>query len=118
MSLHDETARLLALADAATPGPWTWGNNDCGLYGSGQDNEVLTWQRYGWMWLAYGPYKNGNRALIAAAHDMAAHIRALDARVRELEAAMPEYRNARMNVSSLRDAGPTELRGRVTRREG
>lgn len=54
---------------------------------------------------------------VQEAPDVAAHIRALDARVRELEAAMPEYRNARMNVSPLRDAGPTELRGRVTRRE-
>jgi len=55
-----------------TPGPWTWGKSYDGLYGSGsgQDNEVLTYEDYDGMWLAYVPQREANARLIAAAPEL------------------------------------------------
>jgi hypothetical protein len=54
-----------------TPGPWTWGENYNGLYGSGKDNEVLTFASYEGMYLSYSnKYTHGNARLIAAAPDL------------------------------------------------
>lgn len=146
MSLHEETARLLALADAATPGPWEIEhdrNEQSNLYAQGRD-----------YWLALFPHQcvgaiqkeqERNARFIAAAHDMVAHIRALDARVRELEQMVGMAGREVNRLTSLimkahaaaaederidvigqngndglhyteAEAGPTPLRGRVTRR--
>lgn len=53
-----------------TPGPWTWGDNYCGLYGSGPDNEVLTYERYEGMWVAFGDKQKANANLISAAPEL------------------------------------------------
>ena len=53
-----------------TPGPWTWGENYKGLYGSGQDNEVMTYATYEGMWLAYTEHQEANAALIKSAPDL------------------------------------------------
>ena len=53
-----------------TRGPWTWGTNYCGLYGSGPDNEVLTYERYEGMWVAFGDKQKANANLIPAAPDL------------------------------------------------
>jgi hypothetical protein len=54
-----------------TPGPWTWGEGYNGLYGSGRDNEVLTFAAYEGMYLSYSnKYTHGNARLISAAPDL------------------------------------------------
>lgn len=53
-----------------TRGPWTWGTDYCGLYGSGPDNEVLTYERYKGMWVAFGDKQKANANLISAAPDL------------------------------------------------
>lgn len=58
-----------------TPGPWTWGKDNCGLYGSGDDNEVLTYERHEGMWLSYGDSQEANGRLIAAAPTMYSYIK-------------------------------------------
>lgn len=65
-----------------TPGPWSWGKDRCGLYGSGPDNEVLRYERYEGMWLHYCESKNANANLIAAAPDL---LQALDDLLRDAE---------------------------------
>jgi hypothetical protein len=54
-----------------TPGPWTWVEGYNGLYGSGEDNDVLTFADYEGMYLSYSnKYTHGNARLIAAAPDL------------------------------------------------
>jgi hypothetical protein len=54
-----------------TPGPWTWVEGYNGLYGSGKDNDVLTFADYEGMYLSYSnKYTHGNARLIAAAPDL------------------------------------------------
>ena len=55
-----------------TPGPWTWGDNFRGLYGSGQDNEILCHEPYEGMWLNFSKSMEANARLIAAAPDLLA----------------------------------------------
>ena len=53
-----------------TPGPWVWGEDYCGLYGSGRDREVMTHQRFEGMWLSHVDSQEANARLIAAAPDL------------------------------------------------
>lgn len=64
-----------------TPGPWTWGDDYWGLYGSGPDNEVLSDATYENMWLSFGNKREANGRLIAAAPDMLAALREIAATV-------------------------------------
>jgi hypothetical protein len=52
-----------------TPGPWTWGEKFRGLYGSGPNNEVLSWYAYEGMHLIQGDTE-ANARLIAAAPEL------------------------------------------------
>lgn len=53
-----------------TPGPWTWGENFEGLYGSGRYNIILNhWIDEG-MWLESGERQEANARLIAASPDL------------------------------------------------
>jgi hypothetical protein len=60
-----------------TPGPWIWGDDFCGLYGAGPDNEVLNHASYEGMWLGYNKHREANARLIAAAPDLLAALQAL-----------------------------------------
>lgn len=53
-----------------TPGPWSWGENYNGLYGSGPESEVLTYATYEGMWLSHVDQREANARLIAAAPDL------------------------------------------------
>jgi hypothetical protein len=53
-----------------TPGPWIWGDDFMGLYGAGPDNEVLSHASYEGMWVSYGPCREANARLIAAAPEL------------------------------------------------
>ena len=56
-----------------TPGPWSWGSDYRGLYGSGEDNDVLSTAYYENMWLAHKrdeAEREANARLIAAAPDL------------------------------------------------
>ncbi len=58
-----------------TPGPWVWGEDYRGLFGSGPNNEVLSWYAYEGMHLIQGNTE-ANARLIAAAPRMYAVIEA------------------------------------------
>lgn len=53
-----------------TPGPWIWGDEHRGLYGSGPNNEVLNYAHYEGMWVGFGEVGTANAHLIAAAPDL------------------------------------------------
>ncbi len=55
-----------------TPGPWAWGVGYRGL-GTAHD-EVLQWEAYEGMWLAYNDSREANARLIAAAPDLLASL--------------------------------------------
>ena len=57
------------MSAAHTPGPWSWGDDYQGLFGSGPNNEVLTHYNYEGMHLSYGDKQAANARLIAAAPD-------------------------------------------------
>lgn len=59
-----------------TPGPWSWGDNHKGLYGSGQNNEVISYFPYEGMALICGNTE-ANARLIAAAPDMLTALEAI-----------------------------------------
>jgi len=59
------------LDDGHTPGPWVWGDNYRGLYGSGgEEDEVLQYAPYDGLWLAYVNGREANARLIAAAPEL------------------------------------------------
>jgi len=57
-----------------TPGPWYWGDDYSGLYGQGEGRkrEVLSFERYEGMWLAYTDHQKANAHLLVAAPDLLA----------------------------------------------
>ena len=88
-----------------TPGPWTWGENFQGLYGSGEDNEVLCFYPYEGMSLNWRrENRDADACLIAAAPDL------LDALLRLL------------NDGDVRDAAEkgalTQARTAIAKAEG
>lgn len=74
--------------DEHTPGPWHWGDGYYGLYGQGEGRkrEVLTFEAYENMWLAYTDHRQANARLIAAAPDLLRACRELLKEAEVLEA--------------------------------
>ena len=60
-----------------TPGPWTWGDDFHGLYGSGKDNAVLSHASFEGMWLSYEGDREANARLIASSPDLFEQLSAL-----------------------------------------
>ena len=55
---------------AHTPGPWSWGERERGLYGTGEGSEILTYESYEGMWVSYTDHREANMRLIAAAPEL------------------------------------------------
>ncbi len=97
--LHAETERLLVLASMATTGPWTWIIQDASTATLGRADDWISdgfvmdsspcesccKGKESWKFGRCTTPSSENANFIAAAPDMAAHIKRLDARVCELE---------------------------------